>query len=597
MKRKQKSISLKTSIMLLFLIMVVFTASAIGYNGILSIKQISSTSYQTYVTSVNEGYNTEIKSQIQSTLSVLQNEYNLYLSGKKTEEQAKEDAKEIIRCMRYRDDKSGYFWIDDTNYILIMHPILSENEGTNRMNLEDQNGVMIIQEIMKVCQSAEKGGYNEFYFTKADGVTVAPKIAYSEIFEPWGWVVSTGNYIDDIEANMEIVKADIQSTYDHLMSRVNLVFAIAVTISLVIAFFYGTYLIHPLKEIQSFADVLSSGDMTAEVSVKQKNEIGQTAASLQIAQKNMRELLQDITGVAQSVQDVINEFERTFSNMTHSINEVSVSVDTLSSNVTEQASSTDEATNEVDTMAQKIHSTDSEINALNQNTADMKQLSEQSMATLNSLLTVNTKTQTDLVEMHRQTETMNQSVQKIQIAANLINEISEQTSLLALNASIEAARAGEFGKGFAVVADEIGKLAQQSADSVEEIHEILDDLLSNSSRSMEIMREINESAHSQVNSLSETKDTFTELYKQLDDFVNSVQSIDNMTQEIEQQRVSVTQALTVLNQLAQNNATVTQETSGMSLELLRVVNESEEIVSTLNEKVKVLVANIKKFKI
>lgn len=83
--------------------------------------------------------------------------------------QAKEDAKETIRVMRYRDDQSGYFWIDDTDYTLVMHPILSEQEGNNRYELEDQNGIMIIQEIMKVCQSAEKGGYNEFYFTKAGG--------------------------------------------------------------------------------------------------------------------------------------------------------------------------------------------------------------------------------------------------------------------------------------------------------------------------------------------------------------------------------------------------------------------------------------------
>lgn len=75
--------------------------------------------------------------------------------------------------MRYRDDRSGYFWIDDTDYNLVMHPILAEQEGNNRYDLEDQNGVMIIQEIMKVCNSADGGGFNEFYFTKADGVTVA----------------------------------------------------------------------------------------------------------------------------------------------------------------------------------------------------------------------------------------------------------------------------------------------------------------------------------------------------------------------------------------------------------------------------------------
>lgn len=111
--------------------------------------------------------------------------------------------------MRYREDGSGYFWIDDTNYNLVMHPILTEQEGTNRYNLEDQNGVMIIQEIMGTVRGEDKGGFNEFYFTKSDGTTVAPKIAYSEIFTPWNWVVSTGNYVDEMQQETQQTKDGI----------------------------------------------------------------------------------------------------------------------------------------------------------------------------------------------------------------------------------------------------------------------------------------------------------------------------------------------------------------------------------------------------
>ena len=79
-----------------------------------------------------------------------------------------------------------------------MHPILSKQEGTNRKQLKDQNGVLILQNIMKKANNG--GGFNEFYFTKSDGTTVAPKIAYSEKFEPWNWVITTGVYEDDIQS-------------------------------------------------------------------------------------------------------------------------------------------------------------------------------------------------------------------------------------------------------------------------------------------------------------------------------------------------------------------------------------------------------------
>ena len=79
-----------------------------------------------------DGYNTEIKSQVQSVIAILQAEYDKSQNGDLTEERSKKEAAEIVRNMRYRDDGSGYFWIDDTDYNLIMHPILTDQEGNNR---------------------------------------------------------------------------------------------------------------------------------------------------------------------------------------------------------------------------------------------------------------------------------------------------------------------------------------------------------------------------------------------------------------------------------------------------------------------------------
>ncbi len=595
MGKKKKS--LISSIMCLCGAVAAVTGIGIGANAIFSIGDMSTSSYDTYEEAVDEGYKTEIKSQVQSALAVIQSEYDKFQAGEKTEEQAQEDAKDAVRAMRYRDDQSGYFWIDGMDYVLVMHAVLTDQEGDNRKDLKDQNGVMITQSVVNVCNSADKCGYNEFYFTKSDGRTIAPKIAYSELFEPWGWAVCTGNYVDDMNATKEVVRKELNEEYMGVLVRTNAVFFTVILISLIVAFVVGRQIVDPLKKIQIFAQMISEGNLTTSVQVKTRNEIGQTADALHVAQENMRALLRGIIEVSNGVDNALGAFDKSFNSMKESISQVSVAVESIAENVTRQASSTDEANDNVVMMADQINQTGTEVTSLNRNADEMNRISEQSMQTLKQLIDVNNKTRESISAMAEQTKSTNRSVEQIHIAANLINEISDQTSLLALNASIEAARAGEAGRGFSVVADEIAKLANQSGESVEEISRTVIALQDNAEKSVTVMREINEAVEIQVNSLTETQHIMEKLHQELVNCFTSVHCIDTMTQKIDGQRESVTSSLSVLNELAQDNASVAEQTAAMSSELSREVNDSTRIVEDLDEKVKTLIEDVNQFKI
>jgi methyl-accepting chemotaxis protein len=546
---------------------------------------------------MNDGYNQEIKSQVQSVITILQAEYDKVGKGTLTSDQAKAEAKEIIRNIRYGDAKDGYFWIDSTDYTLVMHPILAQNEGTNRRELADQNGVKIIQEIMKVANSSDKGGFNQFYFTKADGVTVAPKVAYSQMFEPWGWVVSTGNYVDDMQSAMSQAQQQISNRFITMCTIIAVATGIIAVITLVISRLIGRKIVKPLIGIQDFATRIANGDLTTSVSIKEKNEIGMTAIALNNAQDKITELVSNIMGAAEDINSASIEFSSSFEKMNSSIDDVSAAVNGIAENISTQAASTENASGSVENIAAGIVGTAKEVKELDTNAQSMEALRVQSVEALGKLTNVNNQTKLDIGTMYGQTNLTNQSIQHISMAANLINEISEQTNLLSLNASIEAARAGEAGKGFAVVAQEIGSLAVQSAQAAGEIGKVIGDVLDNSAKAVEIMKGMNDTIEHQDRTLGDTEHIFRELHKGIDDCVKSIDRIRTMTEDTDKQRENVTENLNTLNGLAQDNASVTEETSAMTEELADVVNKSSTIVKSLAEDVNTLLVNVNKFKI
>lgn len=586
--------SFRNSLMLICFLVAVVTASIIGTVSGISLSSTSKLSIEEYQQAMKDGYNNEIKSEVQSAITVLEYQYSQFQAGKITEEEAKNRASEQIRNMRYGDEGDGYFWIDDLEYTLIMHPILVDDEGKNRFELQDQNGVMIIQKIVKTVQADEAGGFNEFYFTKSDGVTVAPKIAFSAMFKPWGWVVSTGNYVDDMNATMQRVEDEINSQFIRTMWTLAIMVVICAIITIVIAGIYAKKIMKPLTIIRGFADRLADGDLTTAVEVKERNEFGQTAKALNESQVKMKELIGSIITVANKLNETITSCSQSFDDMQHSIHEVSKSIDMISQNVAAQADSTTSAADDVKYITGEVGDANIEVSSLNES---MNQLSTQSVNTLDQLVEVNTKIKSDIETMYHQTEVTNESAQNIQSVVEFINAISTQTNLLALNASIEAARAGESGRGFSVVAKEIGSLAEQSTQAVEKIGKSITELIGKSNQSMELMRVMDETVEEQVKTLEHTQQIFKQLYSNIDQCILSIGNIREKTGNMEQHSNNINDSLGILNELAQGNAANAEETTSLTVELESNVVSATDSMKELLDSVHNLTNQINKFRI
>lgn len=560
-----KSKSVKNSLTLMCLMIVLVSVIVIGGISISNISTMTSTANKNYENARLDGYNTEIKSQVQSVIAILQAEYDKSQNGDLTEDEAKKEAAEIVRNMRYRDDESGYFWIDDTDYNLIMHPILTDQEGNNRYDLTDQNGVKIIQEIMKVSTGSDGGGFNEFYFTKADGVTVAPKIAYSQIFTPWNWVVSTGNYVDDMEAEMNSSKNEVQAKYHTMITVIIIIDLIFTVIVFIASRIFGNTICKPLIEIQNFANRMSTGDLTTGVNVSSNNELGKTAGALDLAQQEVVGLISNIDGVSSHLQSAVSDFKKNFDSMNESIQNVSTAINEIAQNSNSQAASTSSASENIAEIADGIADTSSEMESLDQNAQLMQDRSNKSMETLHRLIDVNSTTKTDIDSMYNQTAQTNDSVNKISQAATLISEIASQTNLLSLNASIEAARAGEAGRGFAVVADQIRQLAEQSTKSAVDTRELIEG-------SLEEIAEGNKAADKAAASIETVVEGIGKI----------AESSKNISQVSRDQATAMDQAEQGVNQISevvQANSATAQESSATSEELSAQAVSLDELIS------------------
>lgn len=543
-------------------IVIVIATVYLVFSGGQTLK-LAETSTGKYEDAMYDGYELEIKSQVQAAIAIIQRYYDLFQEGTfATEEEAKNAAKESIRSMRYRDDDSGYLWIDGMDCVLVMHPILPEQEGTNRKDMEDQNGVMITQEIVKAAESG--GGYNQFYFTKSDGKTVAPKLAYSEEFEPWGWAVATGNYIDDMQKEIGTTGKDIQNTFRSMITNLVVLSVVILIVAIVIAILVGNRIALPIVAMERDLGQIANGDLRFKVNtkyIKRKDEIGKMAVSMEKVRASLSTLVGGISSLAQKLQADSQSFSDHFENVAQNIGSVNRAVGEIAEGATSQASDTELVSNKVKDLEYVIDMEKDAVSRLETAITSMMDYSDNAVKNIELLSSISEKTNHAVTFVNEQTQKTNESVGNIQQAIAVITSIAEQTSLLSLNASIEAARAGEQGKGFAVVAEEIRKLADESNKSASEIGEVVSLLISNSDLSVDRMQDVSSNVQEQMNRLKETKTSFESLYEEIKSVEEVSGNIDVQTSKLEDLKKAVSDSVSSLASVIEQSAAGAQETS------------------------------------
>lgn len=546
-----------------------------------------------------DSYKSVISSEVQSAISITENYYELAQSGGLSEAEAQKKAMEVIRSIRYGDDNSGYLWIDGTDYTLLMHPILPDQEGNNRYELTDQNDVKIIQEIMKV---AKEGGYNEFYFTKSDGVTVAPKVAYSKEFEPWNWVITTGVYSDDIQnivdnSNGVIQIGQIFNQSLGLMAGMAALFAVIIAI---VAYILIKKIILVIDKVKVQLTRVAQGDLTGKLEgrISQRNdELGAMVRNTNIAMDSFRSSMLSVKDTTDAVESGSTDMKEKTENAVNANEQVATAIGNVAAEVSQQASAVDQMIENVASLADagKAVSTAVEealqyMKQLDGNSADMKAKME-SMSEESAHMDVNVQEISDKIDV------TSKGIQEMETILGSIEEIASETNLLALNASIEAARAGDAGRGFAVVADSIKGLSENTSNELENIRKIISTLVENFKECEKCIELVVKSNQSSTESTKDVIESFRIINNDVVSTNEKLTVVHETDEKMMKDIMEIDSQVKVIGQAAESNAAATQEITASSEELTALLTNISSTCNSMTGYVDNLVKDMNQFKV
>lgn len=582
---------IRSKIILLVMACVIFTAGVIGGVSQYVILKTNNDRIDQLENQLRLGYDLNIKHQVEIIVSELAGVVNQMNKGVINTAQAEAVAADVIRNAKY--GTSGYFWTDTLegdNVVLLGNEAV---EGTNRLGLADHFGNKIVQSMIEIVK-AEGSGYYEYYFPKPNETEALPKRAYVSLFEPFGWVIGTGNYIDDIEA---VINAEREAMRKQMAtSYLLLIIAIsgALLLGIIVAYIYSNSISKPILRLTNLLNKTSNLDIeednTYDDLLKYKDETGIIAHAVGNLRVVLRKLVEEMKSGAVHLNASSNELKDVVENGKEGIDAVTHTVTDFATGASEQAEDAQKAAEKMGELAKEIEET---VHSAQKLKGFTKSVSESNDEGVKQLIALNDKfknTSAANARLNENVGTLTIKSSSIVQITNTIQQIAEQTNLLALNAAIEAARAGEAGRGFAVVADEIRKLAEETSKATSKIDTIIQEILKEIDATETNMASSNEAVKVSSDVLTHVQKAFEAIETAITNTINQLDSISSSIQNVNASKDGATESIHGISAITEENAASAEEiaaTMDTQSELMSKIqlnsNEVKRVANDMNE--------------
>lgn len=389
-----------------------------------------------------------MRQQVEAAYGAVQAFQQLVNQGRVKPEEAKAQAKETLRQMRFGDN--NYFWINDLQARVVMHAAKPEMEGEDASHILDSEKKPIFREFVRVAEQQASGGYVDYLWPKPGFSEPVFKVSYVKLVPELGWVIGAGVYTDDV-----------WSFFVELLSLVLLIMVPLMLLLLTFSWLIAHSIIRPLRRTElSLSQIAQGGgDLTCQLDSTGNDELAHLANSFNLFTASLAATVRQVVAsssksrsAAEQLEVAMDKSQRSTQRQQHETEGVATAMNEMAATTREVANSAVQAADAAEEARKRIAIGNSVVT----------QAIDAMQGLANEVCDAG-RVVTELV-----TET-----QHIGSVLEVIKRIADQTNLLALNAAIEAARAGELGRGFAVVADEVRTLANQTQSSTNEIQSMI----------------------------------------------------------------------------------------------------------------------------